>query len=148
MTYDGSMPEIDSLLGCMQTIAVVGWSTKPARPSHWIADYLEKAGFTVWRVNPVAESTSETQVWASLADLPSSPDVVDIFRAAPQVPSIVRAAVSAKAGAIWMQPGTESPDAAETARAAGLDVVMGPCIYREHRRLIGNPVPEGEHGPP
>jgi len=155
MTYDGRMsekdasfPEIDSVLLAMKTIAVVGWSTKPARPSHWIADYLEQAGFTVWRVNPVAESTSAFEVYASLAACPASPDVVDVFRAPPQVPGIVDAAIAAQAAAIWMQPGTENPDAAETARAAGLDVVMGPCIYREHRRLMGKPVPENEHGPP
>ncbi len=136
------------ILESARTVAVVGWSTKPERPSHWIADYLEReAGYTVWRVNPAAApGTPERPVFPDLASLPAPPDVVDVFRAPPHVPEVAAAAIAAGARALWLQPGAEHEAAAARARAAGLAVVAGRCMYRDHRAWRGNAAP-GDGGP-
>lgn len=123
------------ILETARTVAVVGWSTRPERPSHWIADYLEKeAGYTVWRINPgAAPGTPKQPVFPDLASLPAPPDVVDVFRSPPHVPEVVEAAIAAGARAVWLQPGAENEEAAARARAAGLRAVVGRCMYRDHK---------------
>jgi uncharacterized protein len=131
------MASIPQILQHAKSVAVVGFSAKPDRASHWISDYLEEHGLRVYRINPVLDSTPERPISRCLADLPEAVDIVGIFRAPPHVPAIVDAAIAAKAKAVWMQPGAENPDAAVTAQDAGLDAVVGNCIYREHKAAFG-----------
>jgi predicted CoA-binding protein len=127
-------PEIAALLAGIRSVAVVGWSTKADRPSHWIADYLEQdAGLRVFRVNPAGDPAGTPPVWPSLEALPETVDVVDVFRSPPHVPEVVEAAVRHGARVVWMQPGAENEEAAATARAAGLEAVVGQCLYARHK---------------
>lgn len=128
------MKTIPEILDGAKTIAVVGWSEKPERPSHWIAAYLEKAGYAVTRVNP---GLANRGVPGVVAAIPQGVDVVDVFRSPEHVPAVVAEAIAAGAKAVWMQPGAENEEAAATARAAGLTAIVGPCMYAEHRARFG-----------
>lgn len=128
------MKTIPEILDGAKTIAVVGWSEKPERPSHWIAAYLEKAGYQVTRVNP---GLANRGVAGVVAAIPQGVDVVDVFRSPEHVPAVVAEAIGAGAKVVWMQPGAENQDAAATARAAALTTIVGPCIYAEHRARAG-----------
>lgn len=127
-------PDIPSILADSRSVAVVGWSLKADRPSHWIAEYLEKeAGYRVFRVNPVAESTAERPVWPDLTSVPEPPDVVDVFRAPQHLPAVVAEAAKCGAKVVWMQPGAENEAAAAAARGEGLTAVVGECLYARHK---------------
>ncbi len=126
--------DIDRILNDARSIAVVGYSANPQRPSHWISNYLEEQGYQILRVNPSLESTSAVPIHASIEDLPQTVDIVDVFRAPPHLPAVVEAAIANGARVVWMQPGAENPEAAASARSAGLEVVVGRCIYAEHSR--------------
>jgi uncharacterized protein len=129
------MNRIADILGSARTIAVVGLSAKRFRPSHGVAEYLQRAGYRIIPVNPnVAEVLGEKS-YASLDDVPGPVDIVDIFRRPEHVPEIVEAAIRKGAKAIWMQEGVVHEDAARRAESAGLAVVMDRCILKEHRRL-------------
>ena len=119
-----------------KTIAVVGVSSNPTRPSNDIARYLIDAGYTVYLVNPNEEEIFGRPVYDAVRDLPEPVDIVDIFRRAPDVPPVVDDAIAAGAKAVWMQLGIVNEAAAATARAAGLDVVMDLCTKVEHRKLL------------
>ncbi len=123
------------ILRAAKTIAVVGLSSHAWRPSHEIAEYLQKQGYRIIPVNP-----NETRVLGEtssprLEDVPEPVDLVSVFRRPEYVPDIVESAIRIGAKAVWMQPGTVNEAAAARAREAGLMVVAGPCIYVEHRRL-------------
>ena len=126
-------PDIREILATVRSIAVVGYSRRPGRPSHWVSNYLEEQGFAVQRVNPTLAGEPGPMVYASLADVPGPIDVVDVFRAPEHGPEIAAAAIAAGAKVLWMQPGAENWDAARTARDAGMVTVVGPCLYAEHR---------------
>ncbi len=133
---------LERILRECRSVAVVGWSPREERPSHWIADYLERtAGYTVYRINPAAPATAERAVLPELSALPGPVDVVDVFRAPEYLPAIVEEAIRIGARVVWMQPGAENEAAAARAREAGLEAVVGHCMYAEHRRLIGTPEP-------
>lgn len=127
--------DIARILRQSRTVAVVGWSENPERPSHWIADYLERAGYCVFRVNPRYAGRAEPRVYAFLRDIPEPVDVVDVFRNPAQVPPVLEEARAAGAKVFWMQPGAENPQAAAEAEAAGMTAVLGRCMYAEHRAL-------------
>jgi hypothetical protein len=127
--------EIAGLLGSAKRIVVVGLSPNPDRPSHDVAAYLQRAGYTIVPVNPNAESVLGETAYADLADVPGPVDVVDIFRKPEAVPAIVDTAIAKGAKAVWMQSGIVHNAAAAKARAAGLTVVMDRCMKVEHRRL-------------
>lgn len=118
-----------------KSVAVVGYSAKAQRASHWISNYLEEQGYRVYRINPVLESTTERPIFASLSELPETVDIVDVFRAPEHLPQVVNDAVAHGAKVVWMQPGAENEDAAAQARAAGLEAVVGACLYAEHKKL-------------
>ncbi len=118
-----------------KTIAVVGVSADPTRPSNDVAKYLIDAGYEVYLVNPTEQEIFGQPVYASLADVPVAVDIVDIFRRPGDVPPVVDAAIEAGAKAVWMQLGIVNEEAAATARAAGLEVVMDRCTKIEHRQL-------------
>jgi len=132
-----SQDEMRRILTTAKTIAVVGLSNKPDRPSFEIAGYLQAAGYRIIPVNPTIKEALGEKAYASLRDLREPVDVVQIFRRPEDVPQVVDDAIAIKAKAVWMQPGAENEAAAAKARAAGLLAVVGACMMVAHRRLIG-----------
>ncbi|HVT94405.1 MAG TPA: CoA-binding protein [Bryobacteraceae bacterium] len=130
------MEAIEQLLRNSKTIAVVGLSSKPFRPSHGVAEYLQHHGYRIIPVNPEETEVLGEKAYHSLAEAPGPIDIVNIFRRPEYVPDIVDAAISRGAKAVWMQEEVIHAEAAERARQAGLFVVMDRCIAKEHRRLI------------
>jgi len=129
------MNRIADILGAARTIAVVGLSARLSRPSHGVAEYLQRAGYRIIPVNPnIAEVLGEKS-YASLDAVPEPVDIVDIFRRPEHVPAIVEAAIRKGAKTIWMQEGVVHEVAARRAESAGLTVVMDRCILKDHRRL-------------
>lgn len=123
------------LFGTMRTIAVVGLSPKPNRPSHQVARYMQQAGYRIIPVRPALERILGEPAYASLADLPEVPDLVDVFRAPEHVPEIVDACIALGVPTLWLQEGVVHEEAAARAQAAGLTVVMDLCLLKEHARL-------------
>jgi predicted CoA-binding protein len=129
------MNRIADILRGARTIAVVGLSARRFRPSHGVAEYLQRAGYRIIPVNPnIAEVLGEKS-YPSLDAVPEPVDIVDIFRRAEHVPEIVASAIRKGAKAIWMQEGVMHEEAARRAESAGLAVVMDRCILKDHRRL-------------
>jgi predicted CoA-binding protein len=120
-----------------RTIAVVGLSDKPDRDSYRVAKYLQEHGYRIIPVNPNVEEVLGEMCYASLADIAAQVDIVDVFRRPEAVPPVAQAAIDAGAGMLWLQSGIVNHEAAEMARAAGLQVVMDRCIMVDHRRLLG-----------
>ena len=133
--------EIRAILKRTKTVAVVGVSMNPVRPSYYVARYLSLKGFRVIPVNPghAGETLFGQSVRASLAECPDDVDMVDIFRRSEHVPPIVDDALAAFPGlrTVWMQIGVQHDAAADTARARGVDVVMNRCPKIEYQRLFG-----------
>lgn len=128
--------EVRELLRRTRTIAVVGVSQNPARPSHGVAEYLLRSTpYEVWFVNPNATTVLGRPVHASLADLPAAPDLVDVFRRQDDLPSVLEDVLAVGAPALWLQLGLRHDDVARRAREAGLAVVQDRCLKVEHRRL-------------
>jgi hypothetical protein len=129
--------ELRALLAGTRTIAVVGASPRPDRASHGVMAYLQRAGYRAIPVNPAAvgQSILGEPVYASLADIPTPIDMVDIFRRAEDTPPVARDAVAIGAKSLWLQLGIANDEAARIAAAAGLDVVMDRCTAIEIGRL-------------
>ena len=129
----GQVPDVvEKILRSAKTIAVVGLSPDPARPSHGVARYLQRAGYRIIPVNPNVDEVLGERAYPSLSRLPGPVDVVDIFRRSEFVGPIVDEAIAIGAGAVWLQDGVVDEAAAGRARAAGLDVVMDDCMMRRH----------------
>ncbi|MCP2273257.1 CoA-binding protein [Actinokineospora diospyrosa] len=128
---------LERLVRESRTIAVVGLSADPARPSHGVATYLRTSGLTLFPVNPALERWEGLPAYRSLADVPGPIDVVDVFRKPEHAVEIAREAVAVGAGALWLQLGVISDEAARVAAAGGLDVVMDRCFAVEHREVVG-----------
>ena len=128
---------IERLVRESRTIAVVGLSADPQRPSHGVARYLRRSGMRILPVNPALTSWEGLPAYAALADLPSGVDIVDVFRRPEHVPDIARDAVAIGAGALWLQLGVLSEEGARIAAEGGLDVVMDRCLAVEHREVVG-----------
>ena len=130
-----------TVLQRVKTIAMVGVSTNPVRPSYFVGRYLVLKGFDVIPVNPGAagETLFGRKVLAGLHEIDRAVDMVDIFRRSEHVPAIVDDALKALPGlkVIWMQIGVENADAAATAEAAGLTVIQNRCPKIEYQRLFG-----------
>ena len=118
-------------------IAMVGLSSNPFRPSHFAAIYLRSEGYQVTGVNPREKEVLGMRCYASLRDVPSPVEVVDIFREPAAVPALVDDAIAIGAKVVWMQLGVIHDEAAARARAAGLEVVMDRCMKIEHARFFG-----------
>jgi predicted CoA-binding protein len=125
---------IAELLRASRVIAVVGLSSKRARASFGVAQYLQSAGYRIIPVNPNESEVLGEKAYAKLEDVPGKIDIVDIFRRSEEVPPVVESAIRAGAKAVWMQEGVVHPQAAERARQAGLFVAMDVCILKEHRK--------------
>lgn len=121
----------------MKTIAMVGLSPNRLRPSFFVGQYLQYRGYRVVPVNPTATEILGEESYPSLSDIPFPVDVVDVFRAPSAAPAIAEHAIKIGAKALWLQFGVISPEAAEMAAAAGLDVVMDRCMKIEHGRYFG-----------
>jgi predicted CoA-binding protein len=128
---------IERLVRESRTVAVVGLSADPHRPSHGVARYLRGAGLTILPVNPGLTSWEGLRAYPSLDALPTTPDIVDVFRRPEFAPEIAEQAVATGAGALWLQLGVISEEAATIAAAGGLDVVMDRCLAVEHREVVG-----------
>ena len=127
---------IKALLVGVKTIAVLGLSPKPERPSHGVARALQRFGYRIVPVRPAVDAVLGEQAYARLADIPFPVDLVDVFREAAALPGIVDECLAVGAPAIWIQEGIVHPAAAATARAAGIVVVMDRCIYKDYLRLM------------
>ena len=125
------------LLKKYRTIAVVGLSSNPMRPSHGVTEYMQSAGYRTIPVNPNETEVLGEKSYARLEDVSEKIDIVNVFRRAEEVPPVVESAIRIGAKAVWMQLGVENEQAAEKARAAGLVVIEDACILVEHRRRAG-----------
>jgi len=127
-------PDFKQILTSYRTIAVVGLSPDPGKPSYEVASYLKRAGYRIIPVNPACQEVLGERCYASLADIPEPFEIVDIFRRSEFVPEIVEQAIGKGAKVIWMQEGVVNQEAAQRAEAAGLSVVMDHCMLKEHHR--------------
>jgi predicted CoA-binding protein len=128
-----------AILQRTRTVAMVGASSNPARPSYFVATYLlsSSTDYTVWFVNPREREILGHRAYPSLDDLPAAPDLVDVFRRPADLPAVAEEAVAIGAGTFWAQLGLWSDEAAAIASARGLDVVMDRCLKIEHARFAG-----------
>jgi len=129
------MNQTTEILASARTIAVVGLSHRRYRPSHGVAEYLQRAGYRIVPVNPYETEVLGERSYSDLDAVEGPIDIVDIFRRSEFVPEIVEAAIRKGARMIWMQEGVVHEEAARRAREAGLAVVMDRCILKDHRRL-------------
>lgn len=124
-----------ALLDRVRTIAVVGLSPQPARPSYRVAQAMQHYGYRIVPVRPRVDEVLGERAYASLADIPFAVDLVDVFRAAEHVPAIVEQCQALHLPAIWLQEGIVAEAAAQRARASGMSVVMDRCLLKEYIRL-------------
>jgi uncharacterized protein len=124
---------VGDLLAANKTIAVVGLSSNPRRPSHDVAAYLKMSGYKIIPVNPNETEVLGEKAYARLEEIPDRVDVVEVFRRPEDVPPVVESAIGIGAKVLWLQQGITSP-ASEKARAAGLVVVEDACMLIEHKR--------------
>jgi len=127
---------IREILLSSRVIAIVGLSSKPTRPSHGVAEYLQSQGYRIIPVNPYEVEVLGEPAYARLSDIPEKIDVVTIFRRSEYVAPIVEEAIHLRIPAIWMQEGVLDERAAHRALAAGLMVVVNRCMPQEHCKLI------------
>ena len=131
-----SLPEPDPILDLLKrakTIAVVGLSNSPLRPSHGVSAYMQTHGYRIIPVNPNIKHALGEKAYASLLEVPASIDIVNVFRRSEYVEEIVDQAIQRKVPVIWMQEEVINQKAAEKARRAGIFVIMDRCILREHK---------------
>jgi len=136
---DGAVGGADPILELLKkykSIAVVGLSSNPMRPSYGVTEYMQSAGYRIIPVNPNETEVLGEKSYARLEDVPEKIEIVDIFRRAEGVAAVVESAIRAGAKVVWMQLGVENDVAAERARAAGLTVVEDSCILVEHRKRL------------
>ena len=129
------MSNIPELLKNTRTIAVVGLSNSPMRPSNGVSEYMKQAGYRIIPVNPNETEVLGEKSYARLEDVPEKIDMVNVFRRPEHVPGIVESAIRIGAKSLWLQEGVIHNKAAQRARDAGLEVVMDKCILKEHRKL-------------
>jgi hypothetical protein len=125
---------ITELLKTAKTIAVVGLTDSPFRPSYGVSEYMKSHGYRIIPVNPNITEWMGEKAYPSLLDVPEKIDLVDVFRRPDAVPDVVEQAIQINAPAIWLQEGVIHEQAAERARQRGIFVVMDLCILKEHRR--------------
>ncbi|HEX5611528.1 MAG TPA: CoA-binding protein [Burkholderiales bacterium] len=140
MFRNPSSAEIRALLTQAKTIAVVGLSPNPERPSHRIARRLQEWGYRIVPVRPAVERVLGEKAYPRLLDVPQRIDLVDVFRAAQHLDPIVRDCIERKVPALWLQQGIVNDAAAARAAAAGIRVVMDRCIAVDYRHLVLQPV--------
>ena len=135
-----SLPKPDpirDLLLRAKTIAVVGLSDSPLRPSHGVSAYMQAQGYKIIPVNPMISEALGEKSYPSLSDVPEKMDIVNIFRRPEFVEEIVDQTIKLGIPALWMQEEVINEKAAEKARQAGIFVAMDLCILKEHRERFG-----------
>lgn len=130
--------ELRRIYGDTKTIAVVGASANEDKAAHRIPRYLQQQGYRVIPVNPRGGEILGEKVYESLADVPESIDVVDVFRPSEETPGVAEDAVAAGAKVLWLQEGISSDEAERIASEGGLEVVMDLCMGATHHRLINS----------
>jgi predicted CoA-binding protein len=136
---DGAGASVDPILEILKTyktIAVIGLSSNPARPSYGVTEYMQSVGYKIIPVNPNETEVLGEKSYARLEDVPEMIEIVDVFRRSEDVPPVVESAIKIGARVIWMQLGIENAEATKRARAAGLVVVEDACILLEHKRCV------------
>jgi predicted CoA-binding protein len=142
-----SKNRIEEILTKYKTVVVIGLSRDPSKDSHSVAAYLQTQGYKIIPVNPTTKEVLGEKSYKTLMDIPlqiqKTIEIVDIFRPSEDVPAIVEQAIKLKERndkpyVIWMQLGIINEQAAATARAAGLEVVMNRCMRQEHKKLSSN----------
>jgi uncharacterized protein len=118
-----------------RTIAVIGLSEDPSKPSHYVSAYMQQHGYKIYPVNPSVAEVLGEKSYASLSALPVKPDIVNVFRLPKFIPAIVDEMIQLKLPNLWVQQGIINLEAATRAEAAGIHVVMDYCIMVEHRTL-------------
>jgi predicted CoA-binding protein len=118
-----------------RTIAVIGLSEVHSKPSHYVSEYMQQHGYKIYPVNPSIQSVLGEKSYASLAELPIKPDIVNVFRLPKFIPAIVDEMFNLSLPNLWVQMGIINLEAATRAEAGGIHVVMDRCIMVEHRRL-------------
>ncbi|GAB2895319.1 CoA-binding protein [Neomicrococcus lactis] len=138
-TWEGpSAPERLNILRSTKSIAIVGASDKPSRASYFVATYLlSSTRFKVYFINPMVKEILGQPVYASLADLPEVPDLVEVFRKHDDLPEVLEEAKAVGAKTLWLQLGSWHEEVAREAEAAGMNVVMDRCVKIEHARFHG-----------
>lgn len=127
---------IRELLQRIHTIAVLGLSSRPSRPSHEVGSALQRFGYRVIPVNPNEKEVLGEPAVADLADIQGTVDLVDVFRDPRHVPAIVDQCLELGMPAIWLQEGVVDEEAAARAMRGGMTVIMDRCMFKEHRRLL------------
>ena len=130
-------PETINQIFKMKTVAVVGMSPKPERPSHYVGMYLKEQGYDIIPVNPGHKEIAGMTSYPSLLDIPVKVDVVDVFRRLEHAVPISEAAVEIGSKALWLQDGVINDEAAKLAEDASLLVVMNDCMLRRHKQFFG-----------
>ncbi len=128
-----SADPIADILRETKTIAVVGLSSNPARPSFEVAQYLQFAGYRIIPVNPNEHEVLGEKAYSRMEDIPEKIDMVDVFRRPEDVPPVADSAIAIKAKVLWLQQGIANESAAEKAHAAGLIVIEDACLLVEHK---------------
>lgn len=131
------MNEPEAIRSMLQarTIAVIGLSDRPDRPSHYVSAYMQQHGYTIYPVNPSLTEVLGEKAYASLSDLPLKPDLVNVFRGPSLIPTIVEEMLTFNLKNIWIQQGIVNKEAAARAEQGGISVIMDRCIMMEHRHL-------------
>src|SRR5215510_4900291 len=128
--------DIGRLLAAVKTIAVVGLSNDPMRPSYGVSSYMQQQGYRIITVNPTISEALGERSYPDLTSVPERIDLVNVFRRPEYVPAILDEAIRLRLSAIWLQEGVIHFEAASKARQAGMSVVMDRCILKEHRRRL------------
>ena len=126
--------EIGRLLAAVKTIAVVGLSSDPMRPSYGVSSYMQQQRYRIIPVNPTISVALGERSYPDLSSIPEKIDLVNVFRRPEYVPAVVDESIRLNLPAIWLQEGVVHLEAARKAREAGIAVVMDRCILKEHRR--------------
>jgi predicted CoA-binding protein len=129
-------PDKRRILEDVKTIAVVGLSRRETRPGYYVPAYMQAAGYRIIPVNPYLEEAMGEKAYPDLISIPEPVDMVVIFRRSNDVPPVVEQAIEIGAKVVWMQLGIVNQQAAEAARAAGLEVVMNSCVKVDHQMLF------------
>jgi len=132
------MTTVEEILRNSRTVAIVGLSSNPERPSNVVSRYLKEHGYKIIPVNPNEKSVLRLKSYPDLSSIPCKIDVVDIFRRSEDVLPIVQEAIKIGAKTVWMQEGIKNAGAAALARKAGLKVVQNKCMRKQHIKLFGD----------
>jgi uncharacterized protein len=129
------MADTAEILRKYHTIAVVGLSNNPLRPSHGVSEYMQRQGYRIIPVNPGHSQILGEKSYRTLEEIPEQVEIVNVFRRSELIPPVADSAIAIGAKVLWLQEGIQNEEAAEKAREAGLDVVMNTCILKAHRRM-------------